>query len=250
MESSDFYIFGKHPVEDTLTRTPKKINKIFIRTKSNTSFIKNIERLSSENRIPVIHVPGRKLKDLVGNVNDQGIVAQISPVTYFDLDDWLITHCKIDEQPAVLLLDEIEDPHNVGAILRTAAASGIDAVIVPKHRQAPVNATVYKTSAGTAGLVPIIRVTNLNQTIMRLKEEGFWFCGLDQNAPKSFWEQDYDMPTAVIIGSEGKGIREKTLSHCDFIINIPMDNTVESLNASVSAALVCYEIKRKRSIEQ
>jgi 23S rRNA (guanosine2251-2'-O)-methyltransferase len=250
MESSDLYIFGKHPVEDTLTRTPTKINKIFIRNNSKTGFIRNIERLSSENRIPVIHVPGRKLKDLVGNVNDQGIVAQISPVAYFDLEDWLITHFKIDEKPVVLLLDEIEDPHNVGAILRTAAASGIDAVIVPKHRQAPVNATVYKTSAGTAGLVPIIRVTNLNQTIMRLKEEGFWICGLDQNAPKSYWEQDYDMPTAVIIGSEGKGIREKTLSHCDFIINIPMDNDVESLNASVSAALVCYEIKRKRSTKQ
>ncbi|HKJ34245.1 MAG TPA: 23S rRNA (guanosine(2251)-2'-O)-methyltransferase RlmB [Balneolales bacterium] len=247
MNDTELYIFGRHPVEEALLRNPAKINKIFIREYINAQSIKNIQRLSSENRIPVVHVPGRKLYELVGKVNDQGVVAQMSPVAYYDLDEWLIEKCNIDEQPTLLLLDEIEDPHNLGAILRTVAASGIDAVILPKHRQAPVNATVFKTSAGTAGLVPIIRVTNLNQTILQLKGVGFWIVGMDQNAPKSYWEQDYDMALAVVIGSEGKGIRKKTLEHCDFLINIPMANEVESLNASVSAALVCYEIKRFKS---
>lgn len=244
MNDTDLYIFGKHPVEEALTRKPSSVNKLYIRNNIKSSLIKNIQRLSSENGIPVIKVPGRKLNELVGKVNDQGIVAQMSPISYWDLSDWLLEKCDISQNPSVLLLNEIEDPQNLGAILRTAAASDIDAVILPKHRQAPITSTVFKTSAGTAGIIPIIRVTNLNQTIQQLKDEGFWIVGMDNNASKSFWDQDYDMPLGIVIGSEGKGIRKKTLEHCDFLVNIPMSNNVESLNASVSTALICYEIKR------
>lgn len=246
MESGNQYIYGKHPVEDLLQRHPEKISKIYIRENIKPGFIHQIETLSSENKIPVMRVPGRKLQELAGSVNDQGIIAQISAVGYEDLEDWLLEKADMSTNPVVLLLDEIEDPHNFGAILRTAAASDVDAVIVPKHRQTPVNATVFKTSAGTAGLIPIIRVTNLNQTIMKLKDHGFWVTGLEQNAERTLWEQDYDMPLAVVVGSEGKGIREKTLKHCDFTVRIPMANGVESLNASVSVSLLCYEIVRKR----
>ncbi len=250
MESGDQYIYGKHPVEDLLQRHPEKVSKIYIRENIKPASIYKIESLSSQNKIPVTHVPGRKLQELVGSVNDQGIVAQISAVGYIELEDWLDNGIDTSTNPVVLLLDEIEDPHNFGAILRTSAAANVDAVIVPKHRQTPVNATVFKTSAGTAGLVPIIRVTNLNQTIMKLKDYGFWVTGLDQLATNTLWEQDFDMPIAVVVGSEGKGIREKTLKHCDFTVRIPMSNGVESLNASVSVSLLCYEIARKKALSK
>src|SRR5699024_6098988 len=136
-------------------------------------------------------VPGSKLYELVGKVNDQGVVALLSAVQYQEFAEW-IDSIDVQQYPGILLLDEIEDPRNVGAILRTAAAAGIDAVLVPKHRQAPVNATVYKTSAGTAGKIPVVRVGNLNQTIMQLKDEGFWITGLDMNGNHKLWELEVD----------------------------------------------------------
>lgn len=238
------HLFGRNPIEEVLKKTPGKVEKIYIRDTAGSG-LGTIIGLASENRIPVQRVPGRKLSELVGAVNDQGVVAQMSAVSYFELEEWM-DDVDISTNPSVMILDELEDVANFGAILRTAAAAGISAIIVPKHRQAPVNATVFKTSAGTAGRVPIIRVVNVNQTIATLKEAGFWVAGLDQNAKTELWQQDLVMPLVIVVGNEGKGIREKTLKHCDFTVNLPMYNDVESLNASVSAALVCYEIVRQK----
>jgi 23S rRNA (guanosine2251-2'-O)-methyltransferase len=237
-------IYGRNPVEEILQNTPEKVEKIYIKDTAGGGLSKIIA-LASENKIPLQRVPGKKLFDLAGPVNDQGVVAQVSMVTYFELEDWLL-QVQLKNNPVVLVMDELEDVANFGAILRTAAAAGIDAVIVPKHRQAPVNATVFKTSAGTAGRIPIIRVTNTNQAILKLKDVGFWVAGLDQDAETSLWQQDLRMPLVAIIGNEGKGIRRKTLDHCDFTLKLPMYNNVESLNASVSAALICYEVVRQR----
>lgn len=245
MSDNNLYIYGRKPVEEALKDEPERVDKIFVRNSVSKTTIQEIVDTASSHRIPVNYVPGNKLYDLVGKVNDQGVVALLSAVKYEEFDDWIET-VDTDEKPAILLLDEIEDPHNVGAILRTAAAAGISAVLVPKHRQAPINATVYKTSAGTAGRIPIVRVGNLNQTILQLKDHGFWLAGLDQHGENDLWEQLFDMPMAFVIGNEGKGIRKKTLEHCDFTITIPMENKVPSLNASVSAALICYEWRRRR----
>jgi 23S rRNA (guanosine2251-2'-O)-methyltransferase len=202
--------------------------------------------MASAHHIPVSHVPGANLHELVGKVNDQGITALMSAVEYQSFGEWL-DQVDTSLYPAILLLDGITDPHNVGAILRSAAAAGLAAVLVPKHRQAPVNATVYKTSAGTAGRIPIVRAGNLNQSIIKLKDAGFWIAGLDMSADQPLWELKADRPLAFVIGSEGSGIRQKTLEHCDYSFAIPMQNRVESLNASVSAALVSYEWKRKKA---
>jgi len=245
MSDTNLYIYGRKPVEEALKDEAERVDKIFVRNSVSNSSIQEIVDTASAHRIPVNYVPGNKLYDLVGKVNDQGVVALLSAVKYEEFEDWIET-VDTDDNPAILLLDEIEDPHNVGAILRTAAAAGIAAVLVPKHRQAPINATVYKTSAGTAGRIPIVRVGNLNQTILQLKDHGFWLAGLDQDGEKELWEQLFDMPMAFVIGNEGKGIRKKTLEHCDFTITIPMENEVPSLNASVSAALICYEWRRRR----
>lgn len=240
------YIYGRHPIIEQLNREPEKVDKLYIRDTIAGGPAQEIIRLASEHRIPVQRVPGRKLSELVGAVNDQGFVALITPVQYEDLDEWLET---IDSatKPLALILDEIEDPHNFGAMLRTAAAVGAAGVLVPKHRQAPVNATVVKTSAGTAGMVPIVRVVNINSAIRDLQSAGFWVCGLDQEAESTVWEHKFDTATALVVGSEGKGIREKTLELCDFKLRLPMEPGVESLNASVSAALVMYEWRRQQA---
>lgn len=238
------YAYGVNPIMELLSREPDTIDKIFIRSNLKSSSSYSIVNLASSNRIPVTKVPDSKLNELVGDVNHQGIVASISEIKYQEFEEWL---ASVEPRPgmAVLCLDEIEDPHNLGAILRTAAAAGITAVIVPKHRQAPVNATVMKTSAGTAGRIPIIRAVNLNQAILSLKENKFWIAGLEQNAESTIWDQTFDVPMAFVIGNEGRGMRKKTGEHCDFLLSLPMENGVESLNASVSAALICYEWKRQ-----
>lgn len=242
---TNIYIFGRNPIEEALTNEAERIEKIYVRDTLRDSQIPKIFDLASQYRIPISHVPGSKLYQLVGDVNDQGVVALMSKVTYQDFGTWLDS-IDTSTYPAVLLLDEIEDPGNFGAMLRTAAAAGISAVLVPKHRQAPVNATVYKTSAGTAGRIPIVRAGNLNQSIMKLKDEGFWIGGLDMDGDQELWDLEIDRPLAFVVGNEGSGISQKTLEHCDYRFRIPMENNVESLNASVSAALMCYEWKRKK----
>jgi len=240
---SNTYIYGRNPVTELLQNNPEKAEKIYIRNNVQGQQIKEIQDLASSNRIPVSYVPGAKLYDLVGNVNDQGIVALVGTVEYREFEEWL-ERLDISSRPAVLLLDEIEDPHNVGAIIRSAAAAGISAVLVPKHRRAPITPAVYKTSAGTVNRIPIVRAGNLNQSILKLKDAGFWIAGLDQRGDKILWELEVDRPLAFVIGSEDAGIRKKTLEHCDYVFRIPMENRVESLNASVSAALICYEWRR------
>lgn len=248
MTTLNNYIFGVQPVVEQLESNPKNIDKIYIRKGLSGNFLYKVHSIASENRIPITEVPENKLEDLVGRVNSQGIVAGISEINYIDFEDWL-ENAVIDSKTAILLLDEIEDPQNFGAILRTAAAAGIQAVVVPKHRQAPVNATVFKTSAGTAGRIPIVRAVNLNQAILTLKENRFWIAGLDQNSNTPIWDQKYDVPMAFVVGNEGRGMRKKTSEHCDFLLSLPMHNSVESLNASVSAALVCYEWRRQKDLE-
>jgi 23S rRNA (guanosine2251-2'-O)-methyltransferase len=245
VENSNHYIYGRKPVEEQLLNQPERVSKLYIKRGLKGSDVTKILSIASKTRIPVAEVPGNKLFDLVGSVNDQGVVAAISETEYLEFEEWLES-IQPDANTAVLLLDEIEDPHNFGAILRTAAAAGITAVIVPKHRQAPVNAAVFKTSAGTAGRIPIVRAVNLNQAILSLKEHKFWIAGLDQESKTTIWQQKYDVPMAFVIGNEGRGMRKKTGEHCDFLLSLPMMNRVESLNASVSAALVCYEWRRQK----
>lgn len=246
-ENNTQYIYGIHPIEEALRNPDVSLEKIFVRQgqRSRSKPIREIEELASQRRVAVTEVNGKKLNELVGKVNDQGIVALLSGIVYQELEEW-VEQLDMAQNPLIILLSEIEDVQNFGAILRSAAAAGAAGVVVPKHRQAPVNATVFKTSAGTAGKIPIIRVTNMNQSIRTLKDAGFWFAGLDGNSSQTIWQGRYDMPVAVVVGNEGSGIRQKTLDLCDFRLQIPMHNKVESLNASVSAALIMFEVRRQQ----
>lgn len=241
----NFLIYGRNPVEEILQNRPNEVDKIFVKNNIKPSTYQNINELAQENGVPLVKVPGAKIYNLVGRVADQGFVAQLSAAKYTNFFDWVET-LVLSKNPAVLFLHGIEDPHNFGAILRSAAAAGIEAVIIPMQNQAPVNATVFKTSAGTAGRIPIIRVHDINQGLKDLKATGFTIVGLDGEAKQTLWEADLDQPIAFLIGSEGEGIHPENLKRCDSILKIPMVNNVESLNASVSAALVSYEWMRRK----
>lgn len=234
-------------MEETLQNRPNEVDKVFVKNSIKSSSYQNINELAQKNGVPLVKVPGAKIYNLVGRVADQGFVAQLSSAKYTNFFDWVET-LVLSNNPAVLFLHGIEDPHNFGAILRSAAAAGIEAVIIPMQNQAPVNATVFKTSAGTAGRIPIIRVHDVNQGLKDLKATGFTIIGLDGNAKKSLWEADLDRPVAFLIGSEGEGIHSENLKRCDATLNIPMAHNVESLNASVSAAIVSYEWMRRKNL--
>lgn len=231
-----------------LEQKPEHVGKLFIRENLQGKPIQNLANRASECRIPVQRVPGKKLAELVGSVNDQGVVASVSAATYIELEDWL-AGADITGHPVILAFDGIEDPHNFGALIRTATAAGISAVMVSKHRQVSLTGGVMKSSAGAALRMPVIRVVNLNQALLKLKDSGFWILGTDMEAGQNLWQQQYDMPLVVIIGNEEKGIRKKTREHCDILISIPMHHGVESLNASVSGAVICYEILRQRKFK-
>jgi len=243
---NNIFIYGRNPIIEALTNRPNEVEKVFLKNSLQLNSIDGLSDLISKNSIPVSKVPPIKIQNLVGRVNDQGIVALLSQIKYTDFFDW-VAELDLAANPAVIFLDGIEDPHNFGAILRTAAAAGIAAVIVPTQKQSPVNATVFKTSSGTAGRIPIIRVHDINQGLKDLELAGFDVFALEGGAGSSFWETDFTKPTAFLIGNEGDGISTATLKRASKTLKIPMVNNVESLNASVSAALICYEWARKRS---
>ena len=239
------YIFGKHPIEEALARAPKTVQKIYIKEHIDAALFARLKEESAKWKIPMVRTDDRKLDQLSENGVHQGVVALVSPVAFVELKDWIAT-LDMSTNPACVILDELEDPHNVGAIIRTAAGLGASGVILGKHNQSQITGTVYKASAGTLNAVPLIRVANINDAILKLKDAGFWIAGLAADAPQKIWEGDFATPLAFVIGAEGKGVRQKTQEHCDFLFSIPMSNDVESLNASVSAALALYEWRRGR----
>ncbi len=246
-KTENFYVYGRNPVVEVASTQGHSVSKIFVRNSIPPNSYSNLTDSIKANLIPIVTVPEKKLEQLVGKVNHQGFVAQLSKIEYTNFFSW-VEEVDLSKNPAVLLLDGIEDPHNFGAILRTAAASGISAVIVPSQKQAPLNATVFKTSAGTAGRIPVIRVQTTQQGFKDLKLAGFSILALDSSSNTSIWDSEIDSPVAFIIGNEGRGVSSKLMKMVDDTIMLPMENNVESLNASVTAALVCYEWKRKKLI--
>ncbi len=239
------YIFGKHPIVEKLLNDPKSVEKLFIKETLDKKVIEDIKKLASKARIPFVFVPEKKLTELSDGGVHQGLGAIVLPATLLSLDEWLESIAQVTN-PGVLLLDELEDPHNVGAIIRSAVAFGIHGIIMPKHRQAPLSGAVYKSAVGQIDKIPLVRVTNVNDAIRTLKENKFWVIGLDQEGKSVVSEQDFTMPTCFVIGSEGSGMRAQTQKLCDFLVRIPMEHDVESLNASVSAAVLMYEWKRRK----
>ncbi|MFA7074138.1 MAG: 23S rRNA (guanosine(2251)-2'-O)-methyltransferase RlmB [Endomicrobiaceae bacterium] len=238
-------IFGRNAVLEAIKSGNRTINKIFISKTAHGSSIGEIIKLAKANGILINSVPPEKL-DKFEEENTQGVVAEVSSTEYIELET-LIEELKEKKDSLLLLLDSIEDPHNLGAIIRNAVAFGVDGVIVPKWRSATINETVARTSAGAIEHVKISRVTNTSQAIIKLKEKGFWIIGAE-NGNRSVQDTEIPFPSVLIVGSEGFGIHQKIKEKCDLIITIPQRNLISSLNVSCASAVILYEIFRKQNI--
>ncbi|MBC8184151.1 23S rRNA (guanosine(2251)-2'-O)-methyltransferase RlmB [candidate division KSB1 bacterium] len=238
-------IYGKNPVIEAL-ESDQPVNKIYIIKGKKTPFFSNLFQSARQKGIPVRELEKNKLQELAGNSGHQGVVAVLSQVSYSEIEDIFERADEIKESPLIAILDEIQDPHNLGAIIRSAEAFGFHGIIIPKDRATGLTETVTKTSAGAVAHIPVVRVTNLARTIDELKKEGMWIAGTDHETKEFFYEADLNRSLGVVIGSEGKGIRPLIKKKCDFLVSIPMGGKVNSLNASVAAAIVFCEARSQR----
>lgn len=236
-------IYGRNAVMEAL-KSDSPINQIFVA--SMTGSLGTISQLAKKNGIPVKQVDARKLDQMANGGNHQGVCAESSCAEYASVADILEISQKKGTAPFLILCDGIEDPHNLGAILRTAEAAGADGVIIPKRRSASLTQTVYKTSAGAASWIPVARVSNLATEMIALKKQGIWFYGADM-AGNPASETDLKGAVGIVIGSEGFGLSAPVKAQCDAIISLPMFGKVNSLNASVAAGIIMYEAVRQRS---
>ncbi|MCJ7843367.1 23S rRNA (guanosine(2251)-2'-O)-methyltransferase RlmB [Lederbergia sp. NSJ-179] len=239
------WIAGKNPVIEAL-KSERDIHKIWIAEGSQKGQLSTILKLAKERHILVQYVPKQKIAQLV-DAHHQGVAAQVAAHQYAEIDDLFTLAEKRGEDPFFLILDELEDPHNLGSILRTADATGVHGIIIPKRRSVGLTATVAKLSTGAIEYVPVVRVTNMARTMDELKSRGVWIFGTDAKGSQDYRKMDATMPLALVIGNEGKGIGRLVRDKCDFLIHLPMVGHVTSLNASVAAALLMYEVQRKRA---
>lgn len=240
-------IYGINPVMEAL-RAGRPINRIYIARDVSKSAVREIVSAAGENNILLEFVERKRLDLLAGAAMHQGVFAQAAAKEYVDWEDVLEGLRQKGETPLFLVLDGIEDPQNLGAILRTADAAGVHCVIIPKHRAVSLTPGVARASAGAVEYVGVARVTNLAQTIERLKEKGFWIAGADPLADQIYHAADLTGPLVVVMGGENKGLGKLVREKCDFLIGIPMRGRINSLNVSVAASIILYEIVRQRSI--
>lgn len=236
-------VAGRNAVLELL-KSDKDINKIFVERGEKHGSINEIIAKAKDARIVLVEVDKSKL-DMMAE-NHQGVVAVVPPFNYCEIEDILDVAKSKNEDPFIIILDGIEDPHNLGSIIRTAETAGVHGIIIPKRRNAAVNSTVTKVSAGATTYMKIARVNNLNETIRKLKEEGLWVIGTDGYAKTLYYNQDLKGPLAVIIGSEGFGMSKLVKDNADILIKIPMKGQITSLNASVSAGIIIYEAVKQR----
>lgn len=224
----------------------RDINKIFVSDGEKHGSINKIIALAKEKKVIINEVSKAKLNQMSQTENNQGVIAIVPPFNYCEIEDILDLTKKRDEKPFILILDGIEDPHNLGSIIRTAETAGVHGIIIPKRRAANVNSTVAKVSAGAVEYMKIARVNNINDAINTLKENDVWICGTDMDTDKYYYDEDFTGGIGIVIGSEGYGISRLVKENCDFLVKIPMKGKITSLNASVSAGIVMYEVVKQR----
>ncbi len=238
-------IEGRNSILELL-ETDRDINKIMVAKGEKHGSINKILAIAKERKIVVVEVEKQKLNQISQTENHQGVIAMVAPFNYCEIEDILEYAKQKNENPFVLILDGIEDPHNLGSIIRTAETAGVHGIIIPKRRAVGVNSTVEKTSAGAVEHMKIARVNNINDTIKFLKEQGLWIYGTDGSAKDYYYNQDFNGAIAIVIGSEGFGMNRLVKENCDVLVKIPMKGKITSLNASVSAGIVMYEVVKQR----
>lgn len=238
-------VVGRNAVTEAL-KSGRTVNRLLVAEHDTQGSIREIVNLARESGAVVETVPRSQIEAAAKGFRHQGVLAYTSPVDYTPLEDILDAAQSRDGAPFLLLLDELEDPHNLGAVLRTADAVGVDGVLIPKRRSCPLSATVAKTSAGAVEYVPVARIGNVAQTIRELKKAGFWIVGADMDGTADYFEADLTGALVLVIGSEGRGISRLVRESCDVLVRIPMLGKINSLNASVAGAVLMYESLRQR----
>lgn len=248
------FIYGLSPVVEALRSKRRPLSRIVIATSVQPARLGELIQLARENKVGIERRERRVLDDLSHGANHQGVLAYYGGAPsskknadYIDAEEILST---ASEKPLLVLLDNIEDPHNLGAILRSCEAAGVDGVFIPEHRAAGLNETVAKTSAGAIEYVRVSRVTNLVTLIKDLKERGYWVVGVEGGMETMYTDFDFNVPLAIVMGSEGHGVRRLVQENCDVMVSIPMLGKVNSLNVSVATGVILFEILRQRNVGQ
>jgi len=239
-------IYGFNPVLEALKADRQTLNKILIAEGRESPSLRALQQLAREKGIPVHRCPREFLNRETGSERHQGVLAYQAGASYASWEDLERRIQGTSGYSLILVLDSIEDPQNLGSLIRTAEACGVRGILIPKDRAAGLTPAVIRVSAGATAHIPVVRVTNLVQTIEDLKKEGFWIVGADARGEKSLYEMKFDMNVALVIGSEGKGIRPLLLKKCDFTVSIPMRGKVSSLNTAIAGAVILFEILRQQ----
>jgi 23S rRNA (guanosine2251-2'-O)-methyltransferase len=239
-------IYGFHVIQCLLDSKPEKILTLYLADERDDNRVVALILRAEQEGIVIHRVNKKRLNDWFPSENHQGIVANIRPAALLSLADLDTLLDELSAPPLLLILDGVQDPHNLGAILRSADASGVTAVIIPKDRAVALTATVRKIASGAAELVPVVQATNLARCLEHLKQRGIWIVGTEMDAKKTLFETDLKGPIAIVLGAEGSGLRRLTETQCDFLMKIPMKGSVESLNVSVSAGICLFEALRQR----
>ena len=242
---SEYKVEGRNAVIELL-KSDRTVNKIMVARGDRQGSINEILKLAKQNRIIVTEVDRNKLDTLSETKHHQSVIAFVAPIEYKDVDYILNVAKERGEEPFILIADEIEDPHNLGALIRSAEVAGCHGVIIPKRRAVAVTEVVSKVSVGATEYMPIARVNNINDTIRELKDKGVWIVGTDGSADTIYYKQDLTGPIAIVVGSEGRGMNKLTMKNCDFLVKIPMMGKITSLNASVSGGIVLFEALKQR----
>ncbi len=250
-EEESEVVVGRHPVLEALSDSSIPVDRILLQAELSGGWVDALRRGAKQARVPVQFVPRARLDRLARGAVHQGVAAIVSSVSYQILEDVLHDVAPhIDDvrrlKPILLLLDHMQDPRNFGAVLRSALAAGVAGVIVPERGMAPLSTVALKASAGAGFRLPIARTGNLVQAIDQLKERGYWVVGAEGQAEMAHWHYDWNRPVAIVIGGEGSGIRPAVAARCDTLVAIPLIGAMESLNASVAAAILCFEAARAR----
>lgn len=244
MTTEDIWIWGRHPVvEGIRAGTVREV--LFAATREGGSGQREVEDLARSHGVRSRHVQAGELDRIAPGQKTQGFAARMQKEIIDDVRDLLPAHAE--QSGFLLALDQIQDPHNLGALLRTADAAGVQGAVLPDRRSAPLSGTVAKASAGALSHLPVARVANLNQALRALSQAGLWVIGLDGSGERTIYEVDLRLPLVLVVGSEGTGMRRLTRERCDVVARLPMHGRVESLNASVAGAIALYEVVRQRN---
>ncbi len=240
------YAYGRNSVYEILLSGKRKIKEVYLASDGKGEIREKIIGLCKDKHIPIKIVTQQILNKINQGASHQGIAALVADIETYGIEQVLESINSKKEKPFFLILNQIYDPHNIGALMRSADACGVHGVIISSHHSSPINSTVVKTSAGASEYVPIIRENNLAQTIDKLKKLGIWIFGADMEGNVNYFNTDLDIPLALVLGNEGEGLQELVRKKCDFLINIPMKGKINSLNVSVAGALLMFEVYRKR----